>query len=273
MFKLKILKGSSYIIPWWAAQKAAQLFLTPKKYKRPQTEVGWYEKAIKRFLKSGLVINEWNPDGNKKVLLVHGWEGRGSQMGAFAEPLVQKGYHVIALDGPAHGDSPGQKLNAGVYSQSLVDVQNEMGSIDTVIAHSFGGGCSIIACHKGLQLNKLVIIASPSDYYWVIRSFLDFINLSAWAEKKFFRLLEKESKLKFDQLNIAELGTQVQSKILLVHDKNDKDVPVHNAYVMNSYWPDHSELYITEGLGHRRILKDQDVVQKVTEFIIKEKMD
>lgn len=248
--------------------KSSSTFLTPKKYKRPEAEQAWYNEAIKRSLKSGLAINEWNPSGEKKVLLVHGWEGRGSQMGAFVQPLVNQGFHVIALDGPAHGDSPGKKLNAGLYSQSLVEIQNELGSIDTVIAHSFGGGCSVIACHKGLQINKLVIIASPSDYFWVIRSFLDVLNLSELAEKRFIRILQKESKLHFDQLNISELGTQVQSKILLVHDKNDKDVPVNNAYVMNSYWPNHSELFITEGLGHRRILKDSIVVRKVTDFVV-----
>ena len=42
------------------------------------------------------------------VLLVHGWEGRGAQLGALVDPLVAAGYRVVALDGPAHGDSPGR---------------------------------------------------------------------------------------------------------------------------------------------------------------------
>ena len=35
------------------------------------------------------------------VLLVHGWEGRGSQLSAFAPALVKAGFRVVAVDMPA----------------------------------------------------------------------------------------------------------------------------------------------------------------------------
>lgn len=39
------------------------------------------------------------------VLLVHGWQGRRSQLVKIAVDLAEKGYRVITFDGPAHGSS------------------------------------------------------------------------------------------------------------------------------------------------------------------------
>src|SRR5688500_15132227 len=38
------------------------------------------------------------------VYLVHGWGGRGSQLGSFVEPLLAGGFRVVMFDAPAHGD-------------------------------------------------------------------------------------------------------------------------------------------------------------------------
>src|SRR5882724_4574089 len=41
------------------------------------------------------------------VVLVHGWNGRASQLGAFVEPLVRAGLQVVAFDAPGPGASAG----------------------------------------------------------------------------------------------------------------------------------------------------------------------
>jgi len=37
--------------------------------------------------------------------MVHGWNGRGAQLGAFAPELVRVGFRVVTFDTPAHGRS------------------------------------------------------------------------------------------------------------------------------------------------------------------------
>ena len=39
------------------------------------------------------------------VYLVHGWGGRGAQFAAMVPPLVEAGHRVVMFDAPAHGDS------------------------------------------------------------------------------------------------------------------------------------------------------------------------
>lgn len=265
---LKFIYYSSFIFPTLAARKAISLFLKPKKHQRPAAEAVWYEAARKRKLSNGLAINEWGMDGNPKVLLIHGWEGRGSQMGAFAEPLVAEGYHVIALDGPAHGDSSGEETNAGIYSRALAAVQQELGHVVAIVGHSFGGGCSILATSFGMKVDKLVTISSPSDYAKVVQNFLDFVHLSPWSEKVFYNILSYRAQVKLQDINISTWGRALAIPILVIHDKNDKEVRYQNALNLHEAWSQ-SELLTTEGLGHRRILKDKAVIDRVVQFIKK----
>lgn len=263
---VKFIYYISFIFPVLAARKAISLFLKPKKHHRPAAEAVWYEAARKRKLSNGLAVNEWGVDGNPKVLLIHGWEGRGSQMGAFAEPLVAEGYHVIALDGPAHGDSPGDETNAGIYSRALVAVQKELGPVVASVGHSFGGGCSILAASLGMKVDKLITVSSPSDYAKVVQNFLDFVKLSPWSEKAFYKILTFKAQVKLQDINISTIGRALNIPILVIHDKNDKEVRYQNALNLHEAWS-HSQIMTTEGLGHRRILKDKAVIDRVVQFI------
>jgi alpha-beta hydrolase superfamily lysophospholipase len=47
---------------------------------------------------------------DKKVLLVHGWSGRGTQLVKIADALLKSGCSTISFDAPAHGKSPEIRL-------------------------------------------------------------------------------------------------------------------------------------------------------------------
>ncbi len=53
-----------------------------------------------------------------------------------------------------------------------------------------------------------------------------------------------------------------------MHDKEDDDVSVKAAYHIHEHLQG-SELVITEGLGHRKILGDEAVIVKIKEFLSK----
>ena len=53
-----------------------------------------------------IVLYEYGKS-NKKVLLVHGWSGRGTQLVKIADELLKMGYMTISFDAPAHGKSKG----------------------------------------------------------------------------------------------------------------------------------------------------------------------
>ena len=53
---------------------------------------------------------------------------------------------------------------------------------------------------------------------------------------------------------------------LVVHDSDDMEVPWTNGADVAAAWPG-AELVTTQGLGHRRILRDAGIVARVTAFL------
>src|SRR5205085_10246750 len=101
--------------PAWAAR----LFTSPRRHPRPAREAAVLATA--RAVTLDVVtratgrdraqrLAAWRWGTGPTILLVHGWEGRGAQLGALVEPLVDAGFSVLTFDGPAHGDSSGKRL-------------------------------------------------------------------------------------------------------------------------------------------------------------------
>lgn len=266
------VRVASVVLPRRSAQWAEEIFLTPQRVQRPDSERLWFDNARKKTLSGGIASYEWGPEAGPIVLLVHGWSGRGTQLGAFAEVLVKRGYRVVAIDGPAHGASLGEQTNVGQFSNCLVQVQKELGPFEAVVAHSFGAGCSVLAVIKGMQAKKLVLIAGPSHYEKVIQNFLRMLKMTEKAERFFYESLERKVGMKASDMNVGALGHEVLKdhlRVMVVHDRDDKEVPFSAAMAIQTAWPE-VQVFETMGLGHRRILKNPEVALKVAQFISEE---
>lgn len=256
----------SWMLPRQTALWAEELFLTPTRVPRPSSEEGFYQTSEKTTLPGGIAAYSWGSMNRPVVLLVHGWSGRGTQMGAFAQPLVEKGFRVVAVDGPAHGSSDGLRTNVGDYARFMIEVQRALGPLKAVVAHSFGAGCSVLAVQRGMKAEKLVLVAGPSHYELVVKNYLRSIGISSLAQKHFLRSLELKVGMPASAMNVGRLGKDLSVPALIVHDEGDKEVRFKAALEIHEAWPG-TELLVTQGLGHRRILKDDRVTQKVADFI------
>lgn len=259
----------SWIIPRVTARWAETLFLTPERTPRPASEADYFNSAKKYKIQNRIAAFEWGEASHPLVILLHGWSGRGTQMAAFATPLVEKGFRVVGLDGPAHGDSTGDRTHVGEYSQFLIDIQKELGPYRAIIAHSFGAGCSVLAATCGLLVDKLILVAGPSRYELVVQSYLDAIKLSPKSQMHFIDDLAELVKLRVSEMNVGKLGQTLAIPAMIVHDKDDKEVNIRAAEEIKSNWPN-AELLVTSGLGHRRVLRDPKVVASVVDFILKD---
>ncbi|HEX8728518.1 MAG TPA: hypothetical protein VF739_07855, partial [Ktedonobacterales bacterium] len=91
------------------ARAALQMFMTPRRLAPRDWEAALLRRGTPLTFANGLVARSFG--AGPRVLLVHGWEGRGMNLGMFIAPLTAAGYQVLALDGPAHGESPGEQTN------------------------------------------------------------------------------------------------------------------------------------------------------------------
>jgi esterase/lipase len=260
----------SYLSPKLAAKIALNIFASPLRIPRPISEMNAFEASKKYFLKNNIAAFEWGEAHHPVVFLIHGWNGRGTQISAFYQQLVSKNFRVIALDGPGHGDSPGNKTNPGHYAQFIIDAQREIApeGIHSLIAHSFGGGCAVLAASRGLKTKSLVLVASPAFYDRVVEFFANSIGLKTQSKLQFYKLVSLVAGIDPKELNIGNLGKNLKLPAMIVHDEDDNAVNFLSATSIINSWPG-SILLKTKGLGHRRILKDSKVITEVCDFIEK----
>src|SRR5689334_378119 len=149
---------------------AERLFTSPRRFRRPDRERAVLASGREFTIDVALHSPRWRGQRQRvtawrwgygpAVLLVHGWEGRGAQLGSFVEPLVRAGLSVVAFDAPAHGDSAGRRLYLTEMADCVVDVARAVGPLHAIIAHSFGAAAVLLAHHRGtVDVARNVMIA------------------------------------------------------------------------------------------------------------------
>ncbi len=267
----KLIAILSFFAPALAARIAIKMFATPTRIPRPESEMAVFKTSKKYLLSNGIAAFEWGNPTHPLVMLIHGWNGRGTQIGAFSTRLVELGFRVVALDGPGHGvspDGPNGMTNPGHYAEFIINAQKELDSTGAhaVIAHSFGGGCSVLAAKRGLKVKGMVLVGTPNFYERVVTFFGKSFGLNEKGLEHFFKLVTKIAGLKPSELVTGEIGNSLNLPCLVVHDQDDNAVNIVAGETIHEQWKG-SKIIKTSGLGHRRILKDPKVIAEVCDFI------
>lgn len=248
------------IFPERTATWAVRTFTTPRRPDRPEPPVGQRQR-----LSVGWSVVTFGTSG-PKVLAVHGWEGRATQFARMADALVAAGFQVIALDGPAHGQSPEESVHAVAFARAILDVDRELGPFHGVVGHSMGGGAVVFAKAWGLRADRTVLIAPPSSIEAVLARFSAFVGLPDAAHRAFEAAMTRKVGTAPSSLEVSELAETQRGPALVVHDEDDAEVPFDEGLAIASAWPE-GRLMRTRGLGHRRILKAPEVIAEVVGFL------
>jgi pimeloyl-ACP methyl ester carboxylesterase len=251
------------ISPALAGRLAAGLFARPRRHRRPDRERELIARGAPVPLPDGLSATSWG--AGPTVLLVHGWEGRGAQLGAFVDPLVAAGYRVVALDGPAHGDSVGTSTTGPEFAAAIAKAREHVGSLAAIVAHSFGGFTSLLAIARGVVADGLVIIAAPSSVPEVLDDFVQLIHLPRRARPYMVSALEARVHQTMESFEVASFARSVKIPVLIAHDTDDKEVAYEHGPRLAELLG--ARLLTTHGHGHRRILFAPEVVSAIVEFI------
>ncbi len=202
----------------------------------------------------------------RRILLVHGWGAAGVHLAAFVDPLIRRGFQVVVIDLPAHGQSGGKLTNALDCADALILVERRLGSCDAVIAHSWGCPVVVVAQQRGLSLGAATFIAPLPSLEAGITEFSNRSQLDKELLNKASRRLEKKIRVDRGLMNLKLVGVKLGTPLLLIHDRDDHRAPVEESRVLQEAWPD-ARLIETEGLGHRRILRDPQVIEKAVAFV------
>ena len=270
----KVLITSAKVLetlsPPLAVKFMIKLFTTPIKFRIPKREeemdrLSRQEMVLVPYLSKSINVYHLG-NSPKKVLLVHGWSGRGTQLHSIASKLIKNGYSTISFDAPAHGKSTGKTSDMTEFIASILHLEQQFGPFEFAVGHSLGAMAVLNAVKRGLKIKKAVLIGSGDIIKDIMDDFAEKLGMKVATGGMMIHKFEKKFGETINNYSAYIAAKEVTIPVLLFHDQDDADVPVSAAHNIKKHLAD-AELLITEGLGHRKILGDKTVIKKLTEFL------
>lgn len=260
----------SFISPKLITLFAAKLFTTPIKHKIPKRELEMDRNSIQKLIPvpaidKEVVLYQYGKS-EKKILLVHGWSGRGTQLFKIADELLKAGYSTISFDAPAHGKSPGKTTIMVDFIATILEIDNQFGPFEAAIGHSLGGMSVLNAIKKGLKVNHAVVIGSGDIVEDIMDDFVAKLELKPIISTLLRLHFEKKYQEKMNSYSAFLAAKEIAIPVLVIHDNNDPEVSVKAGIHIHKYLKN-GELLLTDGLGHRKILGNHKVIEKTVQFI------
>lgn len=249
------LRGFETLSPRLAGWVAFKAFLTPLRDYFPISDE---EKAVLKSARTEIVLCQrsrfsqrpfgkpyrlqtyvWGNDTDPTVLLLHGWMASSSHMGSFVAPLLKAGFRVVALDAPGHGRSGGINTDIPAFAQALSAVVHQLGPVDGVIAHSFGGSSAVYLLKEAphsIAINNLVLLAAPSQ----ISLMMDIICKGLGASPRLRQEMEQRFIQRYgnpsDHYVVADMVVDNSLPGLVIHDHDDPLVPFSEGESIARSW-------------------------------------
>lgn len=257
-------------VPALAYRLFVKIFFTPFNFDAPVKEKK-AETFGRRFTFSVANKNiqgyRWGMEG-KIIFLIHGWAGRATQFRRFIKPLLAAGYQVVGFDGPAHGNSQGVSTNLLEFEECIKKIYQLVGEPEAIIAHSFGGPVALVSAMNGLPIKTLITIASPTIADDIVNSYAKIIGGSEKSVAYFKDEVIRRTGKPFYEFSSLHAIKRINNPInlLLVYDENDKEISLEHPKALLDVFPP-AKYIQTSGLGHNRILKDDQVINQIVTFI------
>lgn len=256
--------------PRLGARIAFNRFATPFTKKLRAKERVMLGKARKEtYQYNGIPIRTYTwGSGTKTALLVHGWEANGGSLGAFVEPLTEKGYKVISFDGPAHGNSGGKQTNL-IHFGDLVAELIRMHTPDTLITHSFGSGSSIYALYRNqdLHIRKMIMLTTPDRMEDIFSEFTRIMKINQEGKESIYDHLYSLFGIRVEDMTVSGTAAECNiSELLIIHSPSDRILPFRNAQKVAAGFPN-AILEAPKNMGHYKILWHPSTIESVNKFI------
>lgn len=250
------------------------LFRRPQGRSRPRPD----ERAVIESARTGelglgertvVVTYAWG-NGERPVLLVHGWESRASRYAKLVTRLVGLGYSPVSFDAPGHGESGSDSATLLEYRAVIDRLHGVHGDFEAVVGHSFGVLATFLSLSAGLRTDRIVAVSSVPDFGYLVDSFCAHLALGPRLEGEIRHRLERDlypGEDMWTRFSLLHHAAHVRVPLLLVHDENDEAVGTEQAERIAGAFGGRGRLVVTRRLGHRRILGDSRVVDEIARFV------
>lgn len=267
------LKSLTVINKRKAAEEAFELFCTPM-LDGPVKESAYFKNGEKlEFLLENKKIrgHRFNHPQQHRVLILHGFSSYSYKFEQYIQPLINKGYEVLAFDAPAHGHSDGKTTNAMEYSEMIKKVIDLYGPIQGFISHSFGGLALCLALENlpTDENTKMVLIAPATETSTAIDGAFQMLQIDKEGSlrKAFDDVIYNVSGKPTEWFSVRRALKNIKANVLWIHDEDDIITPISDAIKAKDDMQPNVDFMITKGLGHNKIYRDEQVKNAIVNFL------
>ena len=278
--QLPLLRASTMIAaalaPAWVARTAARRFITPPLHAHTPPELRHLQRGRQLSIATPMgklaawqFGDRWRP----AIIMSHGWGGRGAQFREFVQALVNAEYQVWLFDHVSHGLSEGREAPLTDFAKGVASiaraVQAEGARVAGFVGHSLGCAGIGIALRgelRDLDTVRVVQIAPPASLIRYSRFFARMIGLPESIRAAMQWRLEQKIGVNWQEFEMPGAVGALTAKALVIHDQDDKEVRIESGLCVARSWPD-ARFKRTYGLGHRKILRDENVIAATADFL------
>ncbi|MFF5449254.1 alpha/beta hydrolase [Streptomyces sp. NPDC012888] len=272
------LNLASRLPPPLAGAVAFPVFVRPlgRARLRPAEHPLFAQAVTERIDLDGAAVTTYRwGEGERPVLVVHGWSSRASRLAGIIEALRARGHTVVSYDAPGHGTSGGRAATVLDMRTVIRRLHRRYGDFSGIVAHSIGVLATFFSLRDEVHADRVAAIGGVASFDHLVEQFRDRLGLrpavgDALRHHVRHRLAPGEPGV-LDRLDVRRRPEEISAApVLLLHDTDDDTVPADQSRAMADAFGERAELVLTSGLGHRRILADPQVITRVAEFITPE---
>jgi pimeloyl-ACP methyl ester carboxylesterase len=258
------------IHPRLARRSLLRLWLTPWVHRSTRRPVTGLADDLRPWSldHEGRRLHGFTGGAGRTVVLVHGWAGRAADWRHLAHGLIAAGWRVVVPDLPAHGATDGRTTDAFELGRAAAAVLCHERP-DAVVAHSMGFPIVLLALDQGVDTPETLVALAPGRQ---MTRALDRFGAQAGLRTALLDELRQANQGHFgpdvwEVLDVDHSLAGLSPRGLVVHDADDRDVPIGDGRHIADHWPGAS-FVATDGLGHRRILRDEHVRDLVVDALL-----
>jgi pimeloyl-ACP methyl ester carboxylesterase len=276
----RALRATATVSPKLAGRLALRAFFTASPRSRVRdADSATHHVALKTLIPvrgRALTAYTWavgpgTRQDSPTVLLLHGWRGRASQFAPLVRELVADGVRVVSFDAPAHGASPGGPADIRDWVAAAEVLATVHGPFDALVGHSLGSLAALTAARSTVPTGRVAVVSGAGDPDALVTEFAREVGLDAATranlETRFFARLGEDRASATGRYDAVTNPLPARTELLVIHDRNDRRLPDHDARRLHAAHSGRSCLVSTTGTGHTAVLSSDVALDALTAFV------
>lgn len=258
---LKVTDWLARQLPLLSARIAYPLFMKPPRLKA-RTTPKQADRSESISSTAGRFILNYYGSGRRVAVISHGWGDSSASFGAMIESLNEKGYLVVAVDHVGHGATSGKYSHLPAFIEALAltldELEKQNLDVELMIGHSMGALSVLNLPVHRLAQKRLILMSLPVRFFDIMFAKVEQLGLSRELLMRTLDWVSKPYGLEWSDLQPYEHRYKLNEQTTLISDRDDTFAPISDIeqFVADSS----AKLVCTDGLGHRRIVADPDVL-------------